>query len=163
MERQTVALKNDVSFNSTQMPSFTCIILEHPEGCKTPHLSAPCNCADAPRIWTCSTCKYQFKQVSEPTQCHVCPYLMRHKNSMDKDAVKVTCEWTTDVHDGYCSDHDGLEEVVQEQHQLLPADVDKKQLAYLSFSVDAPGHCCCGASESWGKIRIQMPDASAAP
>ena len=134
---------------------FDCVILNHFDGCQTPHLSAPCNCADAPRKWICKTCKYEFSQIAEPTLCHVCPYLMRKIFNYDHNAVKVVFKRVFEEHDGYCSDAENMGEVEEELQANLPADVDTKQLTSLRWAVKAGGHCCCcGASESWRDIRV---------
>jgi len=133
---------------------FSCIPLEH-VGCSSSSRAsaAACSCADAPRKWVCKTCKYEFTQVQAPHCCHVCPYLMSNTKTV-KSGIRVECKWVYDVHDGYCSDAEDTTEVVENRTAVLPADVDQKQLSFLRWCIDDPGHCCCGAMQAWSEIKI---------
>lgn len=79
---------------------------------------------------------------------------MRKKQLNDKNGVQVRFKFAYDAHDGYCSDHDEMEEVVCENYCLLPATVDQAQLSNLRWYIESPGHCCCGATTSWSEIKI---------
>lgn len=129
---------------------FTVVVLVH-ENC-----TEPCNCPDAPRVWTCTTCKYEMRQQEKPAHCDVCYYIMSYAQTQIEGAtIRVRYTRIIDTHDGYCSDADNFEEQTSTSFKQLPARVDVRQLAGLRWAIDARMHCCCGAQESWSRIEIQ--------
>ena len=125
------------------------------EGCASPHKI--CVCINAPRVWTCSRCTYEMKQHEEPTRCDVCYYVDNRfgKHDIEGDMIKVRFTKKEDVHSGYCSDYEDMEDEEGIFYAYLPARVDKKQLASLRWSMDNPHHCCCGSQISWSNIQVE--------
>jgi hypothetical protein len=70
------------------------------------------------------------------------------------EKIKISYIATEDVHDGYCSDYENMEEHEDERFAWLPASDDITQHSKQRWSIDSFSHCCCGAQSSWRSIRV---------
>ena len=80
-----------------------------------------------------------------------------HKRRADS-RYEICIETAEDTHNGYCSDHEGLEVVKQVMTVYLPEG--DWNLDLCSWQDEAPGHCCCGASIDYRVVSIQLLTSS---